>query len=72
MGYDDEDSYGRGEGDVRYYTIEVNALESKVFKHTYLYGNELIMMNFIYHRLHSSTVLELRKFGPAERPANYD
>ena len=70
MSYDDDQSYDYAQEDVRHYTIEANTLESKVLKHTYLYG-DIDMMNFISPRLHSSTMLELRKLDPAQRPANY-
>ena len=71
MNYDDDKIYDREEEDVRYYTIEAKTLESKVLKHNYVYGED-DMKNFIFPRLHSSTVLELRVLKSEQRPTNYD
>lgn len=71
MSYDNEEPYIPKQEDVRKYTISAYSLESKVLKHAYIYG-DLRAMSFIFRRLHSSTVLELRKLDPAQRPTNYD
>lgn len=52
------------------HTIEANTLESKVLKHTYLCG-DVRMREFIFRRLHTSIILELRMLDPAQQPANY-
>ena len=70
MGYKDDEVYER-QGVVRNYAIEVDTLESKVLKHTYLHGEDG-MMDFIFPRIHSSTILELHKLDPAQRPNNYN
>lgn len=71
VSYDDDRWYHAPKEDVRHYTIQANTLQSKVLKHTYLYGVD-DMGEFFSRRLHSFTVLELRKLDPAKRPTNYD
>lgn len=68
-GYDDDEVYD-GKGGVRNYAIELDARESRSLKHTYLLGND--GWDFISRRLHSFTILELRKMDPAKRPTNYN
>ena len=67
----DDESYNQDRGDVRYYTIVANTLESKVLKHTDLYG-DVGMRDFMIRWLHSYTILELHMLDPAQRPANYN
>ncbi len=69
--YSDNGFYDYEEEDVRNYTITAETLESKVLKHTYTCGGDE-MRGFLAPRLHSSTVFELRKLSPAQRPASYD
>ena len=71
MNHDDDKLYDREEENVRYYTIEAKTLTSKVLKHSFVYGED-DMKNFIFPRLHSSTILELRKLESEQRPTNYD
>ena len=70
MNYDDKVGYVCLGENARNYTIWAKELESKVLKHTYLFS-ETDMMDFIFPRLHASTVLELRKLDPGQRPTNY-
>lgn len=67
----DDESYDQDRGDVRSYTIEATVLKSKVLKYTYPCG-DVRMRDFIFRRLHSSTILELHMLDPAQRPANYN
>ena len=53
--FDDKTDYDCMGEDARKYTFWAEKLESKVLKHTYLYG-EADMMDFIFPRLHASTV----------------
>ena len=69
--YSDEVRYEPRKEDVRHYKISVGKLDSKVLKHTYLYG-DVVMRDFLMRRLHSFVILELRKLDPAKRPTNYD
>ena len=71
MNYDDWKFYDREQETVRNYIIEAKTLESKVLRHTYVYGED-DMKDFIFPRLHSSTILELRKLESEQRPTNYD
>ena len=71
MSYDNYERYDTRKEDVRHYKIFVSRLESKVLKHTYVYG-ESRMKDFLMRRLHSFVILELRKLDPAQRPILYD
>ena len=73
VNYNDNDNvfYHYGMEDARNYTLTARVLESKVLKHTYTYGGEA-MIKFLLPRLHSSTVFELRRLSPRQRPANYN
>lgn len=71
LSYDNTKPYDAKKEDVRYYAIEVDILKSKVLKHTYCYG-DVRLLNFLTPRLHSSTILEVRKLQPGQRPANHD
>ena len=71
MSYSDWEMYHATKEDVRHYSVQVNKLESKVLKHTYTYGG-VDIGEFFTRRLHSSTMLELRKLAPTQRPLNYD
>lgn len=69
MNYDNEEFQYRNQS-VRYYVIEANVLESKVLKHTYVYGG-VDMIDFFFPRLHSFIISEIYKLDPAQRPTNY-
>ena len=69
--YSDDYFYDYETENVRNYTIKAKTLSSKVLKHTYTYGGDELS-EFLAPRLHSSTVFELRKLSPPQRPANYD
>ena len=71
MNYDTYERYDAKKEDVRHYKISVSRIESKVLKHTYLYGQSS-MKDFLMRRLHSFVILELRKLDPAQRPTQYD
>ena len=71
MSYNDYEEYDTTKEDVRHYNLGSSRLESKVLKHTYLYG-ESAMKDFFMRRLHSFVILELHKLDPAQRPTQYD
>ena len=71
MSYGDDEGYDMSKEDVRHYKLRYSRLESKVLKHTYLYGQS-VMKDFFKRRLHSFVILELRKLDPAQRPPQYD
>ena len=69
--YDDNINYGSGQPEDRNYTIEALELKSRVLKHTY-YCGDARMRDFFQSRLHVSTILELKKLAPEQRPANFN
>ena len=71
MNYDDPKPYNIEYDAFRHYTIDFDTLKSKVLKHEYLYG-DVSMRDFFVPRLQSSTIQELRRLVPEERPTNYD
>ena len=68
---DDDESYDPTRVDVRFYSIQVYTLESKVLRHTCLIG-DVGMRDFIFGRLHTSIISELRLLDSAQRPPNYN